>query len=93
MRSAAAAEVEAIASHSTASHFLIILEASCTGRAVNHPGCPAYKMLHTFALKGGREPAPGSLLDSHRLRGKQWTGRRTRRAGTLTALRVAGESS
>ena len=31
MRSAAAAEVEAIASQSTASHFLIIREISCTG--------------------------------------------------------------
>ncbi len=24
---------------------------------MNHPGYPGYKMLHTFALKGGREPA------------------------------------
>ena len=53
---------------------------------MNHPGHPGYKMLHTFALKGGREPAPGSLLDSHPLRGKQRTGRWHRRADRCLPL-------
>ena len=57
---------------------------------MNHPGCPGYKVLHTFALKGSHEPGPGSLLDSHWLRGNQWTGRRTRRAGRCLPFVQAG---